>query len=57
MICREVYPTERVEIPDGTVGEFFTEYLSENGRRNQIIGELYINGSVQFIGLSKIWGS
>ena len=40
-----------------TVGEFVTDYISENGRQNQIIGELPMNGSVQLIGLSEIWGS
>ena len=52
-----MHPTACIEIPAGTVGEFVTEYFSENGRRNRIIGELSINGSVQFIRLSKIWGS
>ena len=47
----------RIEIPDVTVGEFFTDYISENGRRNQIVGEISINGSVQFIEIYKIWGS
>ena len=56
-IFREVHPKSHVEIPDETVGEFVTEYLSENGRRNHIIGELLINRGVQFIGLSQIWGS
>ena len=49
--------TAHVEIPDGIFEEFVTYYLSENGRRNHIIGEISINGSVQFIGLSQIWGS
>ena len=57
MICCEVHPTARIDIPAGTVGFFFTEYFSENGQRNCIIGELSINISIQFIGLSKIWGS
>ena len=35
---------------------FFTEYLSKNERRNKIIGELWINVSVHFIGRSQIWG-
>ena len=56
-ICREVHPTVLIEIPDGTIGLFVSEYLSENRRRNRIIGELSINGRVQFIGLSEIWGS
>ena len=56
-ICREVHPTACVEITSVTVGEFVTEYIRENGRRNQIIGELLINGNAQFIGISEIWGS
>ena len=56
-ICREVHPYSRIYIPDVTVGEFVTEYFSENWRCNQIIGKLSINGSVQFIGISDICGS
>ena len=56
-IFREVHPTSRVEILDRTVGYFFTKYLSKSGQHNHIIGELLINGSVPFIGLSNIWGS
>ena len=52
-IFGEVHPTARVDIPYRTVREFFTEYISENGRRKQIIGELFINGSVQFMDLLK----
>ena len=36
---------------------FFTEYINENGRHTQIIGEISINGSVKFIGISEIWVS
>ena len=45
-ICRKVHPAARVEIPAGTVREFVTDYLSENEKRNYIIGEFPINGSV-----------
>ena len=38
-ICRGVHPTARVEILAGTVVYFFTNYLSKNSQRNQIIGE------------------
>ena len=51
-ICHKVHTEAHVDIPDGTVGEFVTEYISKNGQRNHIIGELSINGSVQFIGIS-----
>ena len=53
-IYHEVQLTARVKIPSGTVGEFVPDYISENGRRNKVIGKISINGSVQFIGLSQI---
>ena len=37
-ICHEAHPTARVEIPYGTVGEFVTNYLAENGLQITIIG-------------------
>ena len=55
-IWHKVHTTACVEIPYGTVGEFVTNYLRNNQRRNQIIGELSINGSAQFIVMSEIWG-
>ena len=56
-LCREVFPTARIDIPAGTIIEFVTEYLSADGRCNRIIGELSINESLQSIRLSEIWGS
>ena len=45
-ICHKVHPLARIEIPYGTAGGFATRYISENGRRNHIIAEILINGSV-----------
>ena len=56
-LCREVHPKVRIEILAGTIRELVTEYLSANGLRNRIIGELYINECIQFIRISKIWGN
>ena len=56
-ICYKVHPYARIETSSGTVGEFVTELFGENGRPNQSIGELPINGSVQYIGLTEICGS
>ena len=56
-ICCEVHPYARIYILVGNVGEFVTGYFSENGRRKQINGEFFINGSVQFIGIYDTWGS
>ena len=50
-IIREVHPTARVEVPSGTVRDFVTNYLAENVRRIQIIGQLSVNESVQFLGV------
>ena len=49
-VCCEVHLAARVDILD------VIDCFSENGHLNQIIGELLINGSVQFIGISQIWG-
>ena len=57
-IFREVHPTVRVDILDGTVKYFVTEYLAGNGCRIRIIGEISVNGSIHFLGLSdQVWGS
>ena len=57
VISHEVHPTAHVEGTTGTVGEFFTNYLSENGRQIKIIGQLSVNNSVQVLGFSdQAWG-
>ena len=57
-IYREVHPKARIEVPAGTVEEFVTNYLAENGRQIEIIGEIHINNSIQFLGFSdQAWGS
>ena len=57
VFCK-VHTFVRVEIPSGTVGEFVTDYLAENGRLVEIIGEISVNGNVQFLGLSdQVWVS
>ena len=33
------------------MGQFVNNYFAENGCRNPIIGQVYINGSVQFLGI------
>ena len=47
-ITHKVHPTTQVEVISGTVREFMTHYLAENGRRIPIIGKFSINNSVQF---------
>ena len=55
-IIRKVHPTAQVEFPAGTVGEFVTNYLAENRYIIQIIGQLFINDSIQFLGVpAQAW--
>ena len=50
--------TVQVEVGAGTVGEFTTNHFAENGHIIRIIGQLYINGSVQFLGITNFfWNS
>ena len=50
-IIRKVHPTAQLEVTSGTVGEFVTNYLSKNGHIIQIIRQLYVNDSIQFLGV------
>ena len=60
VLCRiilEVHPTAQVEVVSGTIREFVTNYLPENGQKIQIIRQLSINNSVQFLGVPyQAWG-
>ena len=57
-ICRKVHSTAYVEVPAGTIRYFVTDYIAKNGRQIPIIGQLSVNGSVQFLGLTdQAWGS
>ena len=47
----KIHLTAQVEVGAGTVGDFTTNYLGENGRRILITRQLSINGSVQFLGI------
>ena len=55
-IYRKVHLTSQLEIANGTVGEFITNYLTSDRCRNGITGEVSINGSVQLLGLPDVWG-
>ena len=48
--------TAQLEVGAGNMGGFTTNYLAENGRRIPIIGKLYINGSIQFLGIPDFFG-
>ena len=53
---QEFHPTVWVEDVAGTVGEFMTNYLDENGRRIPIIGKISINNSVHFLAFLTLSG-
>ena len=48
---REVRPTAQVDVGAGVLGEFFSDYLAESGRRIPILGIITINGSVEWLGI------
>ena len=53
---RKVHPTVQVEVTAGTVGEFLTDYLYENGHIIHIITNISVNDSVRFLGLTNQGG-
>ena len=50
-VMREVHPTARLDVGDGLVREFATDYLTEIWRRVPMFGINSINGSVQWLGV------
>ena len=56
-ITREFHPTDQIDVGAGTVGQFTTNYLAENGRRIPVIGQVSINGSIKLSGIpANAWG-
>ena len=55
-ITSKVHPTYQLDVGDGTMEEFMTNYLAENGRIILIIGQPSINRSVQFLGITNFSG-
>ena len=55
-ITKDVHSTAQVEVVSGTMGKFTIDYLSENGRSIQIIRQLSINDSVQFLRIPDFVG-
>ena len=50
-ITQKIHPTARVEVGSGTVGQFMTNYLDENGRIIPTICQISINGSVKLLSI------
>ena len=51
-ITHEYHPTEWVDIGAGVVGQFSSNYLTENGRIIPILSQICINGSVEYLVIS-----
>ena len=57
-ITREFHPTAHVEVSAGAVEKFVTDYLAKNECQINIIRQLSINDSVQFLVFSdQSWGT
>ena len=50
-VTSELHTKEQVDIGAGTVRQFLTDYLTKNGNRIVILGQISINGSVEFLGI------
>ena len=46
---REFHPAAQVYVGAGAVGQFLSNYLTENGRIIPILGQIFINGSVEYM--------
>ena len=55
-ISHKFHHTARVKVTSGTVGDFGTNYFPKYGRWIQIIGQLSVSVSVQFLGASEQGG-
>ena len=56
-VTLEVHLTAQIEVCAGTVGQFMTNYLAENGCRTPVIGQFSITGSVKLLGIPfSAWG-
>ena len=53
----ELHPIAQVDVGAGIVREFATNYLTESGRRIPIFGRIYINGSVEWLGVPDFYRS
>ena len=56
-VNHEDHPTLQRYVGAGTVGQFMTNYLAENGRIIPVISQLSINRSVEILGIpADAWG-
>ena len=50
-ITPEVHPIAQVDVGAGVVGQLLSDYHTTNGRRISILGQISINGSVEYLGI------
>ena len=56
-VTREVHLTAQIYFNAETVGQFLTQYLTENGRIILVIGQIFINRGVKLLGIpADAWG-
>ena len=53
VITCEVRPTAQVDVGAGVVGQFLSNYFTENGHIIPILSQKFINGSVECLGITK----
>ena len=56
-VMHEVLPTAQVYVRAGVVGDFSSDYLNEIGHRVPIIGQIYMNGNVEYLGITEFYGT
>ena len=56
-VTREVHTTAQIYVGADTVGQFATQYFSENVRRIPIIGQISVNINFKLLGIpADAWG-
>ena len=51
-VTREVHPAAQIDVGAETVGQYSTQYFSENGRIIPVISQNSINRSVESVGIT-----
>ena len=54
-ITREVHHKVQVYVRDGVVGQFSSDHLTKDGRRTPNIGQIFINGTVEYLGIPDFY--
>ena len=52
-MMREAHPTSQLQVGAGVVREFSSDCLTESGHGVPILGQIFNNGSVQYLGIPE----